>query len=181
MVIDYEKIARAVKHYEHRGYKHIDVPWLVGKEAIDVTKPWGAEYFETAFGHLVGSGEQSFLQIRDQLWHNAKYQCVTPCFRDEREDEIHRRWFLKVELIETLVDREPGEVLAKMVRDADDFFGMYAPGYRTRIVDTPDGMDIEVNGVEVGSYGVREHDRFRWVYGTGVAEPRLSQALAVGC
>lgn len=49
-------------------------------------------------------------------------------------------------------------------------------------VETSAGWDVEVDGVEVGSYGhneLRDGDApFVWVYGTGLAEPRLSQAIA---
>ena len=39
--------------------------------------------------------------------------------------------------------------------------------------------DIEsCNGIELGSYGIREFAGFRWIYGTGVAEPRLSLCIA---
>ena len=41
-------------------------------------------------------------------------------------------------------------------------------------VKTAEGYDLQIGGVEVGSYGVRSHRGFKWAYGTGLAEPRFS-------
>jgi hypothetical protein len=41
-------------------------------------------------------------------------------------------------------------------------------------VVTADGLDIEVDGVEVGSYGRRACALGAYDYGTGLAEPRFS-------
>jgi hypothetical protein len=46
-----------------------------------------------------------------------------------------------------------------------------------RLVTTEDGLDVEIGGIEVGSYGTRLHEGFSWNYGTGLAEPRFSSAL----
>jgi len=35
----------------------------------------------------------------------------------------------------------------------------------------------DYNGVELGSYGIRECKFLKWIYGTGCAEPRLSQVI----
>ncbi len=178
-MIDYTKIAMAVEYYKALGYKYIDAPWLVSKDTIDITKPPELRYFSTAFGHLVGSGEQSFLHIRNHLKVGKKYQCVTPCFRDDVKDEFHQRCFLKLELIEVLGEDEANDivVLEKMINDAWDFFAKFANEEDMEEIDYGDNFDIEVNGVEVGSYGARSHQGFSWAYGTGVAEPRFSIAL----
>jgi hypothetical protein len=53
-----------------------------------------------------------------------------------------------------------------------------------RIVDTPAenseyNIDIVINGIEVGSYGLRVLNLtgFIWIYGTGLALPRMTQAI----
>jgi hypothetical protein len=46
-----------------------------------------------------------------------------------------------------------------------------------KIVTTSDGYDIEYNGVEIGSYGIRKTSFLEWIYGTGLAEPRFSRSL----
>jgi hypothetical protein len=44
------------------------------------------------------------------------------------------------------------------------------------IVKTEIGHDIELNGIEIGSYGWRQNQDIIWAYGTGLAEPRFSIA-----
>ena len=44
------------------------------------------------------------------------------------------------------------------------------------IVKTEEGLDIELNGIEIGSYGYRSYKDFHWIYGTALAEPRFSLA-----
>lgn len=184
-MIDYEKIAAAVYHYETKGYKEIEVPWIISLDSMLITRPKGARLFSTFAGELVASGEQSFLEIRKQLTP-GKYQCVTPCFRDEQiHDGLHHQYFIKNELIWVLEKdaRFKLEIvmdnLRALIKDAKSFFEGYA---KTNLVDSPldnavANQDIEINGIEVGSYGYRTYEDFHWIYGTGCAEPRLSQAL----
>lgn len=186
MVIDYSKIGRAVEHYTKLGYEYIDAPWLVSLDSLLVTRPQGARVFSTFAGELVASGEQSFIEIRDKLKHGRKYQCVTPCFRDEKvHDDLHLQYFMKCELIyvesQTFTLEINDAIKYDMIEDARSFFEIYAP---TKIVNAPIDMydtsgntDLQINGIEVGSYGHREHKDFIWFYGTGCAEPRLTQAI----
>lgn len=37
--------------------------------------------------------------------------------------------------------------------------------------------DLEYNEIELGSYGIRRCGYLNWIYGTGVAEPRLTRTL----
>jgi hypothetical protein len=178
-MIDYLKIARGVDYYSSLDYQYIEVPWLVSKDAVDITKPPESQYFDTIFGHLVGSGEQAFLNIFDHLERGQKYQCVTPCFRDDIIDELHAMWFMKLELIYIAGDENKSEledILDDMVEDAWEFFAYYANEEDIAITETEEGVDIEINGIEVGSYGIRTHNGLSWVFGTGLAEPRMSQA-----
>jgi hypothetical protein len=36
-------------------------------------------------------------------------------------------------------------------------------------------FDLICKGIELGSYGIRKYNNHKWIYATGVAEPRLSQ------
>jgi hypothetical protein len=174
--IDYQKLADAHKFYKSRGYTRISVPWVVRAEAGDATKPSWAKPLDTALGRLPASGENSFLSmILEGKLPPGKYFCCTPCFRYEEEiDELHKYWFEKVELIDTLnFDFEV------MLQDAFDFLSQYIA---CEIISFPDGTKDIVSaesGIELGSYGVRELAPFgKWAYGTGVAEPRLSYVIA---
>jgi hypothetical protein len=189
MRIDYTNIALAVNYYERLGYKYMEVPWIVSKEAMNVTKPpFATRTFETFMGDLVASGEQSFIElmIYDCL-PKGKYVCVTPCFRDEVVDPLHQNWFMKVELIRT--DSTQRKDLVDLMYDAVNFYvdtyEMYTKGQQHPTIDDPASVypysyDIlSPDGIELGSYGIRSHGDHEWVYGTGVAEPRLSYALAL--
>lgn len=169
--IDYAKIAKAIIFYQSQGYQYLEVPWLVSKESIDITKPKEARYFNTSLGQLVGSGEQSFFEIKNQLKSDSKYVCATPCFRDEQYDELHLPSFFKVELIHV----QPKLRMQALIKDAFTFFLGYSN--QISVIGTEIGQDIMLNGIELGSYGRRSIDGFDWEYGTGCAEPRLSQAL----
>jgi hypothetical protein len=179
--INYKRVGEAIEHYGKIGYEYIEAPWLVSKEAIDITRPPTVKPFETFMGQLVASGEQSFLEMRNDLCPSRKYQCATPCFRDDKPDKFHLTYFFKVELIIVLWKTdEPDKYLNMIIMDAYNFHRRYF-GYGTYpvVVDTDIGKDINICGVEVGSYGFREHNGFRWIYGTGLAEPRLSQVLEI--
>jgi hypothetical protein len=42
------------------------------------------------------------------------------------------------------------------------------------IIETKEGFDLEVSGIEIGSYGIRSCEYLKWIYGTGLAEPRMT-------
>ncbi len=180
-MINYKIISDAITFYQLRGYKYIEVPWLVPKETTAITKPSWCRDFETFAGCLVGSGEQSFLEIRSKLDANTKYVCATPCFRDENVDDLHQINFFKVELI-VANPINPLNELEVILEHAKEYFELcseYHSDWPAEIVETKEGKDIFLNGIEIGSYGIREHEGFCWVYGTGCAEPRLSIASNV--
>jgi hypothetical protein len=175
-LINYKYISEAVDYYKGKGYRYVEAPWFVTEEAINVTRPEKARTFQTFAGHLVASGEQSFIDMRGELCPGRKFQCVTPCFRDEpKHDSLHLRCFVKCELIIPLwKDDNPETFLEVVLKDAQVWLGKYGG---IRVVTTELGKDIMWGNIELGSYGHRQFKDFRWVYGTGVAEPRLSQAI----
>lgn len=174
-MIDYGKIALAVDMYSEAGYQYIDVPWIVKKKSIEVTSPANVRKFKTFAGFLVASGEQSFLEMQKDL-KPGRYQCVTPCFRDESVDDLHRQYFVKNELISVLDNAQNWEEeLSYMKEQVLKFFGEFG---EPEFESTEFGWDLMMNGIEVGSYGFRICKDFHWIYGTGCAEPRLSQAVS---
>ena len=185
--INWSVVARAVAAYERLGFRYVEVPWIVRPECVTATLPPGKIGFDTYGGTLVGSAEQSFAQMMaDGQLPYGRYVAASPCFRDE-EDETHQRTFFKVELIcvlpQSLVQLEHGvarqATIIEMTNLALGFFRSVPGAEGASAVGTPEGYDIELNGLELGSYGYREFDGHYWVYGTGVAEPRLSMALAL--
>lgn len=175
--VNYRYIAHAIDHYTLMFYKYIEVPWIVSWKAIEATLPDGcsAMRLEDKAEYLVGSAEQSFIQMmmEDKL-SDGQYMACTPCFRDERElNNQSRLWFMKVELINKGAGVSETDV-QRMAEEAAQFMNYYAD---VKIVKTDAGLDIvSKDGLELGSYGLRKWRGFRWIYGTGLAEPRLSIA-----
>ena len=104
----------------------------------------------------------------------GRYQAITPCFRDEPVlDEIHKYWFMKVELIDTLnCDAEA------LLRDALSFFSRYLPCAIENFEDGSQDIVSQPDSIELGSYGVRTRQSVgSWAYGTGLAEPRMSYCI----
>ncbi len=171
-MIDYQKIAAAIGFYKQNDYEYTDVPWTVSEDTMLITAPSKSGIIGSDFGCLVGSAEQSFLQmIKDKELPLGKYVACTPCFRNDENDFFHRQYFVKVELIRT--DKVDAEALDEMLNMCLGFFNVYVPSF---IEKTDSGFDIlSEHRIELGSYGIRSHpDVGSWVYGTGCAEPRLS-------
>lgn len=173
-MIDYSNIDKSIKFYESKGYCRIESPWTVSRYIVDLTKPKGNVSYELVHNNkcLVGSGEQSFLYLYLKGYLPlGRYVTCTPCFRDELFDEIRTKYFMKTELIITDVVNE--EQLMIIINHSKEFFEkmLNAP---VEIIKTDIGFDLEYQGVELGSYGIRETKFLKWIYGTGCAEPRLS-------
>ena len=97
--IDYDLLNKAVKYFSKKGFKQVEVPWRVSKEAIDGTFD-SRQSFKSDDKFLVGSAEQGFLelQLQDKL-KGTQFMSISPCFRNEVEDYFHQQEFMKLELI----------------------------------------------------------------------------------
>jgi hypothetical protein len=113
----------------------------------------------------------------------GKYVTMTPCFRNEPIiDELHQPYFMKVELINW--EKTEIEDMNKMIADARLLFEQELWVDAVPNID-PDPIGIAAydiithhSEIELGSYGIRQHPKVgRWLYGTGLAEPRYSQAV----
>ena len=98
-MIDYELLNKALKYYAKVGFKQIEVPWRVSAEAINLTFNNNLS-FKSDNKFLIGSAEQGFLELylRNKLTSN-QLMSVSPCFRNEIEDDLHQQEFMKLELI----------------------------------------------------------------------------------
>ena len=173
--IDYRKITAALEHYEQRGYPYMEVPWVVSSEALNVTLPPEHAATKVQYGDLVGSAEQSFIELMLRGEAVTKACAITPCFRlEDAYDELHHGYFMKLELINTEVTDAN---LQATIADAYEFFAHYLD---VEIVPTGRGMYDIVDTrrkIELGSYGVRAYKEMSFIYGTGVALPRLDKAI----
>lgn len=184
--IDWSRIGRAVAYYENLGYQYIEVPWIAPKDVVQDTLPKGARPFGISSpegslnAELVGSAEQSFLWMErcGVLQGPGRFVGVSPCFRGDLRSPIHQKTFLKVELyhsLRTVADSYWYPAALVLLSDAEYFFN--DEGAETTRVDTNLGCDLFSRGIELGSYGIRHVRGTAWAYGTGLAEPRFSQAL----
>jgi hypothetical protein len=174
-MINWGRLAHALEYYEEAGYTRLEVPWIVGHPAYDAMRPEASLPFVTLGGYLVASAEQSFFQELMAGRHIDRAVTLTPCFRHEVYDSLHLPYFMKVELIEA--GDTSGRWLDWMIETAIQLFEHYIG---VEVVLTPIGFDLVAKGtlIELGSYGRRRFGPYQWLYGTGLAEPRLSQAIA---
>lgn len=183
-MIDYKLVAKAIGMYETVGFKYVETPWLVGEGAIKATLPPDRHGFtlsnpvrEPRHHHLVGSAEQAFLQMMlNGALQPGSYQSAGPCFRDEPAvDDLHQYSFFKLELVH--YGREDIDVEA-MAREAGYvLYDLFSLRDFPKRVKTEAGWDLEIGGVEVGSFGTRRHEGHVWTYGTGLALPRAPFAV----
>lgn len=171
------RFGAALEWYRHLGYEYLDVPWIVPnhyvRETLPAHVPAHKVIDETSgipcIGSLLGSGEQSLLrEFRENRMERGKrYMTITPCFRFEPTySELSRPSFMKLELF---VPSDDKTSVVDVCDHAKKFLGRWAPGVLT--VNTLEGLDLMYNGVEIGSYGHRNHE---YIYGTGLAEPRFT-------
>ena len=176
--IDADVLLKALLFYQSKGYVLSSCDYLVDEEAIMTTL---VDNTRVVKKHLdkcyVGSAEQSYIQ---KLINNTKYNTnktiihgdflfITPCHRDETIlDDTHFEIFLKVELISTY--KNP-------IHDAISFYETL--GVTTTKVITEHGDDLEINGIEVGSFGKRKFVNVEYFYGTGIAFPRFHAAVNI--
>lgn len=182
--IRYSILADAERYYTSKGFVHCHLPWAVDNRSIESTLPPSSERKPDALddSFLVGSAEQAFFQ-EFRLGHidaDVYYVSTTPCFRQEPVlDKTHYRYFMKTELFCALynpsVERIDTEV-KHLLTVAYHFFSRYLQV--SIVANFEGGWDIvSPTNVELGSYGYRRQGELVWIFGTGVAEPRLSDAL----
>jgi hypothetical protein len=174
--INWSRLVSALNFYNASGWKQIDLDWTVDSDVSLSTKPSDKQSFFLGEKELVASGEQSFLQlIKEGKLSSGRYCGITPCFRDDEEDYLHSKYFMKVELIDTL--NVNMKSLEEIINSAKGFFSTFLDVRVEKIgEDLYDIVDAKT-GFELGSYGIREYDNLKWIFGTGLAEPRLSKVL----
>jgi seryl-tRNA synthetase len=183
-------LQETIAFWRELGYLFVDLPWVVGHRFVEATRPIGMPMgIETAHGVLVASGEQSFLQLMSEskLAEAPGYIGWTPCFREEPEfTALHHLGFLKAELFIPVESTEIGlESLQRLLDRQGELFetlaqsmNFYDTSFTTKSISALQ-TDIELNGVEIGSYGVRSFEGHCYLYGTALALPRFTQALRI--
>lgn len=182
-MINYKFLHEGQEYYEKQGFKYVETPWTVPHEIAQLTyamkKDNNPFYLKHKDKTLVASGEQGFLSLYNKgFLPKGKFQTISPCFRNETFDEIHTKYFMKNELIITEIE-DVDYQLNQIVKLASAFFASKVPfpSLLGKVKTGDFSIDIEYDGVEIGSYGYRECSFLRWIYGTGVAEPRFSRLI----
>ena len=176
-MIDYTILGNSVKHYRQWGFHKIEVPWYVPIHIDEITNPCKSFRIDNDNDKcIVGSAEQGFLYLYylGRL-NKGMYQSITPCYRvEDIYDSLHQMYFMKNELI--ITDDVRVDKLHYMIKCAMNFFESY--DVKVDVVETSkNAYDIQYEGIELGSYGIRECEFLTWIYGTGCAEPRFSSCL----
>lgn len=185
-MINYQFLNDSIQFYEQLGFKRIESPWLVSESINDITCPPDAKKYYVQKGDkrktFVASGEQSFLYLINKGFvPDGHFQTITPCMRDDDFDDWHTKYFIKNELI-IHGDRASESGVQSVCFTALDFFKSLIPEKHHGLLKVVEkefssDLDIEFNGVEIGSYGFRKSKFCKWIYGTGIAEPRFSKLL----
>jgi seryl-tRNA synthetase len=170
--INWRNLLRGLMFYEELGYQYLELPWYAPTEIMHITYD-GPYRFKTELGDPIGSAEQAFLHVQfNQGLKPGKYVALTPCFRDEEETDWNFKQFAKVELYIT-DDVSQRNLMETIVTCQGLLYG--AVKAEMEVVKMPDdSYDIKCKGIELGSYGMREHNGHKWIYATGIAEPRTS-------
>jgi seryl-tRNA synthetase len=179
--INWKLLVDALEFYKGQGFNEIPVDWHVPQASHNVTCSDPARMFHLKdYGVLVGSAEQAFIDMQlDGRLPQGRFVALTPCFRDEgaARDDLHALYFMKVELYSTLPDAVEHSERHHLCLHARNFMETRA-SLPIRSVPTEDGVDLEINGIEVGSYSRRSFGGISWTCGTGLAEPRFSMAIS---
>lgn len=198
----YHNISKCLSFYSNKAF-YIDTPWFVKREIKNITYHNNDEFIFSNNMTLVGSAEQGFLSLEydNSLINDVLYISVSPCFRDEPViDYIHKKCFLKAELYYCSKNIYNIQLeLYNIMTYAFNFFStMISSNDKLQIVEINENqniknkykysnvinelssLDILLNDIEIGSYGVRHimknGERFYYIYGTALAEPRFSTA-----
>lgn len=180
-VIDYHLLGLAQEFYSRHGFSKIEVPWIVSPGASLATVPFSSLVYATEDStHLIGSGEQGFIQLmmNNTIIKDKWYQTITPCFRREIPDKIHSTWFMKLELFRKFDDEiVPLHLVEDVIDKACLFFDSILGLEVEKINNEAEQMfDLYCNDIEIGSYGFRkviiDNKTYSWVFGTGLALPR---------
>lgn len=160
------------------GYEPISVPYIVDLDIVKFTLPKDRVAWEHGdFGYYVGSAEQSIYQmIKDGVELPNKMMAITPCQRDEVVDESHLEIFLKIEL----VSLDHKHTFINIMHDVLKYIHYSGLDYGHELTnvlqDDQISYDINLNGIEIGSYGCRTYNDIVVHYGTGLALPRFEYA-----
>lgn len=182
VLIDWSLIAKAVHFYSQSGYTQTETPYAIPVHYHYYTKPHNDQsfvlndgLFKEDYHELVGSAEQGFiyLLLNGKINPNSRLFSVTPCFRYDNYDLLHQPWFIKLELFhysDSLDD------LFTMLNLALSFYQGLSKDTVNIVQTATHSYDLEINDIEIASFGFRTVEKETFIYGTGLALPRFTIA-----
>lgn len=180
--INWTLLGQAQTYYQEKDFLYCEVPYIIPEEYTLLTKPHSDQsfilnndLFQQQPHELVGSAEQGFIYLlaTKQLKAN-KLITITPCFRTENYGSLHLPWFMKCELFHLSHSLEDCH---DMINIAYNFYSKYCSSKNLHIVQTSEcSWDINLNNIEIASFGLRKLSVGTFIYGTGLALPRFDQA-----
>lgn len=184
--IDYKLLSDVLTFYKTKGFKYMEVPWLVNPLSNQMTLPTGKDIGQLVDGRtLVGSAEQGFIDLilsGKSLPKKQRLMSISPCFRlRDNADELHQETFMKLELAFICNNYNHAKsMMNEFLNIASSLFGQLLNEKIDRLPVDIDQTDLMINvgndfeWIELGSYGIRKIDNEYLVYGTGIALPRFS-------
>lgn len=184
--MSYLNIAESKKYYKNKGFIEIEVPWYVDPDVSSLTRREGHTDVILKLNNkvLIASAEQGFVQMaKEGRLPTGLLQATTPCFRNDTEDALHQKCFVKNELIWT-EDVNPKK-LDEILNESLNYFSTKFEDSKKYLFlkRTKEGYDINYKNInveiELGSYGIRSCEYLNWIFATGCAEPRLSTVIQI--
>lgn len=182
IVIDWHLLGKATQFFTHSGFLQKETPYALPELYHSYTKPHDNSSFILNQGmfsaephELVGSAEQGFIYLilNHLALENDRLFSVTPCFRCDNYDLLHQPWFMKLELFHYSSDIED---LLAMINLVKQFIEQETIQPLKLVITGQNTYDLELNGIEIGSFGFRTVEGLTFIYGTGLALPRFSIA-----
>lgn len=182
VLIDWSLLAKAANFYNESGFTQKETPYALPELYHSYTKPHNDPSFILKSGmfskqphELVGSAEQGFIYLilNNLVNPQERFFSITPCFRTDNYDYLHQPWFMKLELFHYSSDLND---LLFMIHLVKLFFTSECKVDLKIVVTGENSYDLELNSIEVGSFGFRTVEGKTFIYGTGLALPRFSIA-----
>ena len=182
ILIDWSLLAKASQFYLQAGFVQKETPFAIAEKYHTYIKPHDNKSFVLDQGifkeephELVGSAEQGFiyLLLNNQIQPFERLFSITPCFRFDTYDCLHQPWFMKLELFHYSSNIDDLKSMITLVKD----FLTSISKFSVDLVNTgKNTYDLEINSIEVASFGFRVVEGLTFIYGTGLALPRFSIA-----
>ena len=151
--ISWHLLSEGINYYQKQDFEYKEVPWKVPEASID-----------TSLLYLDSNGELPL----------GKYMTVYPFFSMDNDNEFNKHQFMKLDL--HITNDVTSNNLKNVIRTCQEFFKKFIwkwPIEKAKQDETT--FKLVSHGIELGSYGLIERDNLKWIYATGMAEPRLSQ------